>query len=95
MKLSELLARVGDERLSFQMLSHSVTNVTDGKKGGKITFGTTSENAQELMRHFAFGYKPKVTGIVVWVPTDKYETELFEEENHAVEVENRHNSIKT
>lgn len=40
MKLSELIARYGDDRVQFQNLDQCATDLNMGKKGTKITFGT-------------------------------------------------------
>jgi hypothetical protein len=41
MKMSELIARYGDERVEFQNLDQCAINLDWGKKAGtKITFGT-------------------------------------------------------
>lgn len=40
MKLSELIARYGDDRVQFQNLDQCADTLNMGKKGTKITFGT-------------------------------------------------------
>lgn len=41
MKLSELIARYGDDRVQFQSLDQCADALNMGKDGTKITFGTT------------------------------------------------------
>lgn len=40
MKLSELIARYGDDRVQFQNLDHCAIDLNMSKKGTRITFGT-------------------------------------------------------
>jgi hypothetical protein len=62
MKLSELIATVGDDKVAIQNLDHcGITLDWSTKKGTKITFGTevglTPEGTEKL-------------GLVVWLPRD-------------------------
>lgn len=67
MKLSELIAQVGDENVQFQTLSDCITNITKGKKGpAKVTFGTSMITMEDVLTNF----KDKCCLIVV-MPRDK------------------------
>lgn len=62
MKLSELIAAVGDDVVQFQNLDHCATDLNySAKSGSKITFGTEQViglNGTERL------------GLVVWLPRD-------------------------
>lgn len=68
MKLSELIAAVGDENVAFQMLSESIHGTQKAGKGSTthITFSTNQTTLMDLISPRS----PKV-GIVVWLPRDK------------------------
>lgn len=70
MKISELISTVGDENISVQNLMQSSPTITKGKKEANIKFYTSNENASILMRA-ALGEIPKLTPILLWIPTDK------------------------
>ena len=58
MKLSELIARYGDDRVQFQNLDQCATSLDMGKNGTKITFGTEQKiwlNGTEQL------------GVVIWL----------------------------
>lgn len=58
MKLSELIARYGDDRVQFQNLDQCATDLNMSKKGTKITFGTEQR----------IGVKgTEQLGLVVWL----------------------------
>lgn len=68
MTLSELLRKVGDENLSFQMLNQCMTTITERKnKVCKVTFETTQLCPGDIV------LGEGNVGIVVWVPRDKWE----------------------
>lgn len=66
MKLSELIAQIGDENVTVQKLSDSITGTVSTNKQGvtKITFGTKEITCGDLL----VGTK---IGLIVWIPTDK------------------------
>jgi hypothetical protein len=66
MSLSELLAKVGDENLEFQILASSLKSAHAGKKDGSVTFATSKEKVHDMLNG-----PPKFTCMIVWVPTDK------------------------
>jgi hypothetical protein len=65
MKLSELIAAVGDEYVQFQRLDETLLNADSTKNGTKITFVTQALNPG----HVLTGTGP--VGLVVWLPRDK------------------------
>jgi hypothetical protein len=73
MKLSELLAKVGDEHLKVQQLMTDMTAGNVGKKGATITFASDSGFVSEYNKCIALGGTPSHTGLVVWIPTDRLE----------------------
>ena len=62
MKLSELIAAYGDDKVQFQNLDHSAITLNMSGRGTKITFGTdqtlTPEGTAKL-------------GLVVWLDRDR------------------------
>lgn len=63
MKLSELIAKVGDDAVKFQPLDECLLRANfDHAKGTTITFGTR----QKLLPNGTEEY-----GMVVWLPRDK------------------------
>lgn len=68
MKLSELIAAVGDETVRFQPLDGCTIRAKyDHKKGTEITFGTDQPLTPEGTEQF---------GMVVWLPRDKLKAVL-------------------
>ena len=68
MKLSELIATVGDEVVQFQMLDDAaITLDWTAKKGTTITFGTPMQLTPEGTERM---------GIVVWLPRDAVKAAL-------------------
>lgn len=68
MKLSELIAHVGDENIQVQNLVESMESINKGTMGKAtmITFGTNAITPQDLL------VKPqKLLGLVIWIPRDK------------------------
>lgn len=62
MKLSELIAKYGDENIKFQSLDSSFIEAKMSKGHNKITFGTNA----------SFNHKGMIElGIVVWMDRDK------------------------
>lgn len=74
--LDELLAAMPPDKVSYQMLSSSMTNITTRKDGlSNITFRSDAITADEV------GRGPiKTVGIVVWLPAD--EVRKFLDENN-------------
>lgn len=68
MKLSELIAKIGDENVTFQILQNALSGISLGKEGdSKVTFFTKAITPSDIMQS-----KGKI-GIVVWVPREKWE----------------------
>ena len=68
MKLSELITRIGDENVIFQLLADSTTNVNTNKKGvSLITFATDQTNATAVL------HDDGKIGFVVWFPRPAFE----------------------
>lgn len=58
MKLSELIAAYGDDKVTFQNLDQCATDLNMGKRGTKITFGTEERLNLD---------GPEKLGLVVWL----------------------------
>jgi len=58
MKLSELIAAYGDDKVEFQNLDQCSTDLNMGKNGTKITFGTEQRLNLE---------GPEKLGLIVWL----------------------------
>lgn len=72
MKLSALIAAVGDEHIGVQSLSTDAVSYDYGrKKGATITFATDSARVQEMLTG-----QPKYVGMVIWIPKDKIPDEV-------------------
>ena len=68
MKLSELIAKVGDENITCQWVDQSFTEIKTNKKNvTKITIQTDAINANE---YFDLS-KMKTRGLIIWLPVDK------------------------
>jgi hypothetical protein len=66
MKLSDLIAAVGDENVVLQNLDIDAASIDKTKDGTKITFYTGAIQAEEYLTG-----KPKKLGLVVWLPRDR------------------------
>lgn len=67
LKLSELVASVGDENIKLQNLLDSLDAATTTKKNGtKISFFTDQITPTEIMRG-----SETVVGLVIWLPKDR------------------------
>lgn len=75
MSLTELLAHVGDENLKFQTLRSSLIQANQKKAECHITFATSKEHGQSVMKTAA-GIDSDVAGIIVWVPRSKMPDEF-------------------
>ena len=62
MKLSELIARCGDDKVQFQNLDQSIININMNKGMSRITFGT--EQPVNLDG-------PDKLGLVVWLDRER------------------------
>lgn len=62
MKLSELISAYGDERVKFQNLDGSISNMQSGKQANSITFKTDQP--------FGFDGTAQL-GLVVWMDRDR------------------------
>ena len=71
MKLSTLIAAVGDENIQLQNILHSSPNIRTGKKHGTIVFHTSNDKTQDLIDQIVTGEHGKFTAILLWIPTDK------------------------
>lgn len=72
MKMSELIAAVGDENITFQNLIEDAHTVEKTKAGTKITFYTDAIQAEELLG----GRVTKKLGLVVWLPRDRVDAAI-------------------
>jgi len=77
MKLSELIAAVGDENAMFQNIGTDMDRAAiDGSKG-RITFFTSPTMVLDRLRD-----DPEFTGLVVWLPNRLMpETAVSQEED--------------
>ena len=73
MKLSELIAAIGDDNVQIQSLDQCADSLDWSAKKGvtKVTFGTE----QALVMNGAGNGLPKL-GLVVWLPRDAVEAAL-------------------
>lgn len=65
MKLSELIAIVGDENVTFQTIATDMHSANIHGKDGKITFFTDPKMVKDILLN-----KPKFTGLIVWIPNE-------------------------
>lgn len=65
MKLSELIARHGDERVEFQNLDECFLAAQSNKRGVKITFGTSAVTATALM------HQSHKLCLIVWLDRER------------------------
>ena len=64
MKLSELIAAIGDQNVKFQLLDNDLISAEyDHKKGTKITFGSEAAVMPDGLRD---------VGIIVWAPRERF-----------------------
>jgi hypothetical protein len=77
MKMSELIATVGDDHVQFQNLLNDAQSIDKTKHGTKITFYTGAIQVEELMG----GGKPKNMGLVLWLPQDRVDAALAAEKS--------------
>ena len=75
MKMSELIAAVGDENVTFQNLDRDASSIDKTKHGTKVTFYTGAIRAEEMLG----GGKTKMKGLVVWLPRDRVDAVLAAE----------------
>lgn len=71
MKLSEMIAAIGDENVTIQRLDTSMAGVKVGKKDGRIEFYTSKDKAQQLANYAAGVGELAHTALIIWVPTNK------------------------
>ena len=68
MKLSDLILKIGDEKVRFQILQNALSGISLGKEGdSKVTFFTNAITPSDIMQN-----KGKV-GLVVWIPREEWE----------------------
>ena len=75
MKMSELIATVGDENVRFQNLDQDAHTIDKTKHGTKISFYTDAIQAEELLGNG----KTKKIGLVVWLPRDRVDAAIAKE----------------
>lgn len=76
MKISELIAKIGDEHVKVQTLAENMTCGSITRNGGKITFATSAEFVSEMNRAAILGGKPSHVGLVVWLPRERLPEEM-------------------
>lgn len=68
MKLSELIAKIGDKKVTFQILQNALAGISLSREGdSKVTFFTDAITPSDIMQN-----KGKV-GLVVWIPREEWE----------------------
>lgn len=72
MKMSELILAVGDDHVIFQNLLNDAQSIDKTKHGTKITFYTGAIQAEELLN----GGKPKMMGLVLWLPQTRVDAAI-------------------
>lgn len=68
MKLSELIAHVGDENVVFQGLLPSFVSGSVKKHDAEITFATDKTKGQDLITAAATGSETQYVGMIIWLP---------------------------
>lgn len=77
MKLSELIAFVGDDNVEFQNLGANIVNAVATKdRGDKITFMGPPGHGIDAALGASSGIKSKYVGLVVWLPREKLPQEF-------------------
>jgi hypothetical protein len=80
MKLSQLIAEIGDENVTLQVLRQCLIGSQKQRKGHvEITFGATGISLIDLVAE-----KPEKEAFVIWLPAAKL-NEIRERVNHANE----------
>ena len=77
MRMSELIAAVGDENLRFQNIIKDATSIEKTKHGTKITFYTDGVQAEELLS--GDSNQTKNVGLLLWLPRDQVDAALAAE----------------
>ena len=72
MKMSELILAVGDDHVIFQNLFNDAQSIDKTTHGTKITFYTGAIQAEELLN----GGKPKMMGLVLWLPQTRVDAAI-------------------
>lgn len=71
MKLSELIAHVGDDAVKVQNLQGDFVGSNNGPKGATITFATDPVHVSQLAKAAMLGTKPDHVGLVLWLPRNR------------------------
>lgn len=75
MKLSELIAAVGDGNVFVQNLADNVTNVSKKKQDTEVKFVTSHNHGQAVMNSILG--QPTMLAFVLWIPMDKVPAEVL------------------
>jgi len=72
MTLSELIKKIGDENVSFQILNQNITNISERKRDMtcRVTFETNKLSPGDIV------LGEGNIGLVVWIPQDKWKKAL-------------------
>lgn len=68
--ISELVRIVGDENIQVQNLAHNLSDARQLKDCCKLTFTTSKEHGQKLMKQAA-GIDSNLVALILWMPADK------------------------
>ncbi len=71
MKLSELIAHIGDDNVFLQNLQSSFLRGSICSSDAEITFSTEKDRGQQLLDAGASGRKPDHVGLVLWLPRER------------------------
>lgn len=80
MKLSELIAAIGDDKIEMQNLQRDHVSLDNGKRGATIKFATSPVIVRDMMEADLVGRKPKKIGLVIWIDSEKAD-QLLSNEN--------------
>lgn len=75
MKLSELIACVGDDHVNVQNLQESMVSISHSKNTSTISFGTSRDKGQSIAMAALTGAKPEFIGLIVWIPRERLPNE--------------------
>jgi hypothetical protein len=73
MRLSEMLTKIGDDKIKLQSLQPTQITNSERRRESKITFVTDLAIGQDLTKAIMSNGKPEKLGIIVWLPREDYE----------------------
>ena len=79
MQISDVIKKVGDEKVQIQSVATSIIKVQQKKHDAEVTIATSRENGQKLMSGITTGKMP-IVGILVWMTREQWEEATKEAE---------------